>query len=159
PPSGSWGSPSELSQRGARLSIADQGDSHNQRSDAGVSRPTMRWPTTRLDLPLVEPNIRRLAEEDVVARRVAERRVDAEHRNLDLLARFGALRQQHLVGRVEARDRPAPALAERQVDLAVDPHLAVIVHRGAEPDLAAGHVHAVDLLRDRDLDPVPAHAE
>jgi hypothetical protein len=54
-----------------------------------------------------EPQHRRVAEENPVRRRVAPRRVDRQHRDLDRLARLGVVGQLHLVGRVETGNRAA----------------------------------------------------
>src|SRR5262249_29188157 len=100
----------------------------------------------------------RRPQEDLVARRFAQRAVDAEHGDLDHVARLGLLGQQDAVLRVEAADGAAAALAEGQVDLAVDPDFAVVVHRGAEPDDGVGDGLAVDLFGKGDPDAVPAPA-
>lgn len=63
--------------------------------------------------------------------------------------------QADAVGGVEAADRAASRLAKGQVDGAVDPDLAVVVHRGLEPDRPAAEVLAADPVGNGDLDAVP----
>src|SRR5262249_43081058 len=110
-------------------------------------------------LLLVEAQLRGRPEEDEIPRRVAERAVDRQDRDLERLPRLRAVGQLDPGGRGAAADGAAAALAEGQVDLAVHPDLAVIVHRGPEPDRGARDVLAVDLLGDGHLDAVPGHAE
>src|SRR5581483_2221442 len=56
---------------------------------------------------LVEPQHGRIAEEDKVAGRIAERRIDGQHRDLKGLARLGTVGQLDFVGSVETADGAA----------------------------------------------------
>src|SRR5205807_1523499 len=122
-----------------------------------------------------ELEIGRRPQEDEVARRIAERRIDAKDGNLELFAGFGVagsrllllgllvsrdgeLLQANTVARVETADGAAAALAERQVDLAVNPDLAVVVHDGLEPHRPALERLVADFLGDGHLDAIPAPA-
>ncbi len=101
----------------------------------------------------------RTAHPDEVRGRVGERAVRAEERDLDLLAWPNAASGDRSVGRVPAgHDRPA-VLTRRARDLAVDPHLGVVVDGGFEDGRRPGRIEGADALRHRDADPIPTEAE
>ncbi len=101
----------------------------------------------------------RIAQPDVVGRRVRERPIRAEYRELDLLAGLDVATDDQPVRRVPAfHDRPA-ALPRRACELAVDPHLGVVVDRGLEHGRATRGVEAADALRNRHPDAIPVERE
>ena len=99
----------------------------------------------------------REAHPDVVRGGVREGSVDAEDRELDLLPRPRVARHHQSVGSVPALHHRAPALAEGAADLAVDPHLGVIVERCLEHDRRPRRVEAPDLVGHGQRGPVPGH--
>src|SRR5439155_24118769 len=116
----------------------------------------------------------RVAQKNEVARRIAERRINAEHGDLEYVSWLWIVRNPHEfaalvflaldplqpdpIPRIEARDRAAAALAERQVDGAVHPDLAVVIHRGLKPNRTACEFFTAHRLRDRHVDAIPAPA-
>ena len=101
----------------------------------------------------------REAHPDVVRGGVREGSVDAEDRELDLLPRPRVARHHQSVGSVPALHHRAPALAEGAADLAVDPHLGVIVERCLEHDRRPRRVEAPDLVGHGQRGPVPVEAQ
>ena len=101
---------------------------------------------------------RRGAHPDVVVRRGGDRAVDAEHGDLEAVARPRVAREHDAVGRVEAADDLAAGVAERDRQRAVDPHLGVVVDGDLEDDGGAGRVEVADALGDRDAGAVPVEA-
>jgi len=84
--------------------------------------------------------------------------VDPEHRDLEVLAGSRGVGQQHPVGRVEPADHRSAGVAEHVRQLAIDPHLGVVVDRDFEDDTRARRVEVTDPLGDRHRDPVPVEA-
>ena len=62
-------------------------------------------------------------------------------------------------GRVESGDDRPARVAERGRQLAVDPHLGVVVDDDLEDDGAARRVEVADPLGNGDRDPVPVEAD
>src|SRR5262249_45611592 len=119
-----------------------------------------------------ELQAREAVQEDLVARRIAQRTVDAQDGDLEDLARLDVVRNRYLllalrdglvsegdaVDLVETTDGAAAALAEGQVDFAVDPPPAVVVHDGLEPHRPAAERLAIDGGGNGDLRAIPAEA-
>ena len=102
---------------------------------------------------------RRGAHPDVVARRGRDRPVDAEDRDGEGLAGLGVTSEHYPVGCIEAADRTAARVADRDRQLAVHPDLGVVVDHDLEDDGRAGRVEVADPLGDRDVDFVPVEAD
>jgi hypothetical protein len=102
---------------------------------------------------------RRRADPDVVGGRVRERAVDAEHGELELLPGLYAVREDHAIGGAVPLDHRAAALAERIVQIAVEPDLGVIVDHDLEHEGRAGRIERADALGDGDVDPIPVEGD
>src|SRR5258708_36219976 len=89
-----------------------------------------------------------ITKEDEVRWRNRDRTVDAEYRDLELVARIDGFGEHDAVRHVEALDSGGARIATAPRHLAVDPHLRIIVHIGREHRLGAGGVEVADLGRD-----------
>src|SRR5215470_14771475 len=89
-----------------------------------------------------------ITEEDEVRWRDRDRTVDAEYRDLELVAGLDGFGEHDAVRHVEALDGGWTGIAAAPRHLAVDPHLRIIVHIGREHRLGCGGVEVADLGRD-----------
>ena len=96
---------------------------------------------------------------DEVPRRIRDRTVDAEHRQLEPLARPDVAPEDDAVRRVEALDQLAPGLSEHDGQPPVHPDFGVVVHHDIEHDRGAGRIERADAIRDGDLRPIPVEAQ
>src|SRR5271163_3783798 len=96
-----------------------------------------------------------LAEPDEIRRRDRDRSVDAEHRDLEFVARFDRICEYDAIGHVEALDRGWARIAAAARHLAVDPDLRVIVHIGGEHRLGARRLEVADLCRNGQVGAIP----
>src|SRR6476661_3837716 len=90
--------------------------------------------------PLAEKFDLGLAEKDEIYRRHRDRPVDAEDRDLELVARLDCLGEDDAIGHVEALDGGRAGVAGAARHLAIDPHLRIIVDVGREYRLGAGGI-------------------
>ena len=118
----------------------------------------LRRDGVRLAQPRIELEVR-IAQPDVVGRRVRDRPIRAEHRDLDLLAGLDVATDDQPVRRVPASHYRPAALPRRACELAVDPHLGVVVDGGLEHGRATRGVEAADALRNRHPDAIPVECE
>src|SRR6266436_9539657 len=86
-----------------------------------------------------------VTEEDEVRRRDRDRTVDAEYRDLELVAGLDGFGEHDAVRHVEALDSGGARIATAPRHLAVDPHLRIIVHIGRKHRLSAVGVEVADL--------------
>ncbi len=96
---------------------------------------------------------------DIIRRRVRQRTIDAENRQLDCLSRLDAAADDKPVLRVPALDDRAAALSGGARNLTINPYFGVIVERGREDQSRSGRIERADPFRDGDLDTVPAEGE
>src|SRR5215831_981698 len=86
-----------------------------------------------------------ITEEDEVRRRDRDWTIDAEYRDLELVAGLDGFGEHDAVRHVEALDGGGARIAAAPRHLAVDPHLRIIVHIGREHRLGSGGVEVADL--------------
>ena len=129
-------------------------------SSAGSTPDDLARTSRAPRLPAAIEVERRRAHPDEVGGRVGERPVDAEHRELDLLARAGRRAPSTTrFGRVAALDRQAARSGRARRQLAVDPDLGVVVDHVSNTTVDAGRIEGADLLGHGDVDAVPVEGE
>ena len=89
-------------------------------------------------------------QEDEVGRRLGDRPVDPEQRDLDLLAGLHIAPDHEAVLGIPAHHHRPAALRRGMRQLAVHPHLGVVVDLRLEHDRRSGGVEVAHTLRDRD---------
>ena len=101
----------------------------------------------------------RIFHVDIVSRRIRDRSIDSENRQLDRLPGFNAASYDESVLRVPAFDHRAAALARGARDFTIDPNFRVIVERCREDQSRTRGIKGPDALRHGDLEPVPVKSE
>src|SRR5262249_19184754 len=96
---------------------------------------------------------------DVISRRIGQRTVDAENRELNLLPRLKASINDQPVRRVPTFHNGAAALTKCARQFTVYPDLGVIIERSFENSSGAFKIHTVYALRNREVDAIPIEAE
>jgi len=93
--------------------------------------------------------------EDVVGRRIRDRCIHAEDRQLDFVPRPRAACDQHAVQRVPACNHRTAALVVGAVEFSVHPYLRVVVDAYFEPDAGSGRIEPTNALWNGEVNPVP----